>query len=170
MSAVRRAAPADAAQIAAVDVRAWWHAYRGFLDEQRLAERTVEQRSSAWQEHLSAVASRETWVLEVAGRIAGFVSLGASRDADAAPQTGTIAALYVDPPAQGAGAGTVLLAHAHERLLALGHPVATLWTFEANGLARAFYERHGWQLDPSAAGDEDCEWWGPAVRYRRSLG
>lgn len=170
MSAVRRAVSADAGEIAGVDVRAWWHSYQEFLDEQRLLERTVEQRTGAWQEHLGAGAQRETWALEVAGRIAGYVSLGGSRDADAEPETGELFALYVDPPAQGAGAGTVLLDHAEARLCELGRSAATLWTFEANGLARAFYERRGWLVDPSGAGNEGCESWAPAVRYRRELG
>lgn len=170
MSAVRRAVHADAGEIAGVDVRAWWHGYRDFLDEQRLLERTVDQRLTAWQEHLGAASETETWVLVVAGRIAGYVSVGPSHDPDAAPRCGEIAALYVDPPAQGAGVGTTLLGHAQARLRELEHGTATLWTFEANGLARAFYERHDWRLDPSGSGNEGCEWWGPAVRYARALG
>jgi GNAT superfamily N-acetyltransferase len=163
----------DAAQIAGVDVRAWWHAYRPFLDEQRLAERDVEQRTAVWAGNLAEGALGETWVLEVAGRIAGFVSAGRARDDDDAPGAaarGEIYALYVDPPAQGAGAGTTLLAHAEERLRALGHERAMLWTFTDNGLARRFYERHGWVLEDAGARNESCEAWAPAVRYGRVLG
>ncbi len=169
MSGLRRAGVTDAAAIAEIDVRAWWHGYRSFLDEQRLSERIVEDQTLHWSERLRGGGLGETWALEVAGRIAGYSSFGPGGDPDAKAGTGELLALYVDPPAQGGGAGTLLLEHAHGRLAELGFDAATLWTFEANGLARAFYERHGWVLDPCGAGNERCEWWAPAVRYRRTI-
>jgi len=169
VSELRRAVQADAEAIAGVDVRAWWHAYRPFLDEQRLAERSTEARTESWSLRLPGV-EEETWVLEVGGRVAGFASLAPSRDADAEAATGELLALYVDPPAQGAGVGTRLLGQAQLRLGELGYDAATLWTFEANGLARVFYEHHGWVPAPAAVGNEACEVWAPAVRYRRELG
>ncbi len=83
--------------------------------------------------------------------------------------TGTVRALYVDPVAQGAGLGTLLLDGAVERLVEAGHDEATLWVFAANGLGRAFYEARGWELDPAGAGQEGEGWLAPAVRYRRDL-
>jgi GNAT superfamily N-acetyltransferase len=168
VSELRRALAADAAAIAGVDVRAWCHAYGSFLDEQRLAERTTEMREQRWRDVLAADDS-ETWLLEAGGRIAGFATIGPGRDEDAGAATGEIYALYVDPPAQGAGAGTRLLDGAERRLAQLGSEQATLWTFSDNGLARAFYERHGWGLDATPATSEACESWAPAVRYRRGL-
>ena len=169
MSTLRLAGVADAAEIAGIDVRAWWHCYRGFLDEQQLVERTLDERTLSWDERLKGDDAGETWVMEVAGRIAGYATLGPGRDPDVTPDTGELLALYVDPPAQGAGVGTLLLQHAQERLLGRGFVAATLWTFEANGLARAFYERRGWVLESAGAGNEGCEWGAPAVRYRRVL-
>jgi GNAT superfamily N-acetyltransferase len=165
---IRPAFDADTPEIAGVDVRAWHHAYGGFLDEQRLAERTTEVRAARWREILAGEES-ETLVLEVAGRIAGYVTIGQARDEDAGPATGEIYALYVDPPAQGAGVGARLLEVAERRLRERGCERATLWTFAENGLARAFYEGRGWVLDEAPGSSEDCESWGPAVRYRRSL-
>lgn len=168
MKALRRAGAADAAAIAGVEVRAWWHAYSPFLDQQRLSERTVEERTEHWREQLAQSAG-ETWVLEVDGRISGYVTVATrARDGDR-PGSGRLLALYVDPPAQGAGAGTRLLEHAHRRLGELGFRTGILWTFEENGLARAFYERSGWLLEASDETDADCEAWGTAVRYSREL-
>lgn len=169
MSVIRRAGVADAEVIAGIDVRAWWHGYSGFLDEQRLSERSVDERTVSWSEHLGAAAPGETWVLAVADRIAGYVSVGPARDPDLGTSSGELYALYVDPPAQGAGAGTQLLAHSRRRLGELGFGEAVLWTFTENGLARTFYEQQGWELDPSGARNEGCESWAPAVRYRRAL-
>ncbi len=168
MSELRRAVQDDAGAIAGVDVRAWWHAYRSFLDEQRLAERSAEARTESWSRRL-ARADEETWVIEAGERVAGFASLAPSRDADAEGGTGELLALYVDPPAQGAGVGTRLLAQAQLRLGELGYDSATLWTFEANEPARVFYEQHGWVPAPAALGDAACEEWAPAVRYRHDL-
>ena len=165
MRPLRRANGADAAAIAGVDVRAWNHAYSDFLDERRMAERTIAVREARWRETLDG-EEKETWVLETAGRISGYVSL---RAVEGSKETGEIVALYVDPPAQGAGAGSRLLTAALTRLVALGFSAAMLWVFEENGLARRFYESRGWRLAPGGAVNESCESWAPAVVYERAL-
>jgi len=166
---LRRGTPDDAEQIAGISVRAWIHAYEAFLDPRVLAERTVASQAPRWREWLAGGVS-ETQVAEVGGRIAGYATVQASRDGDADGAVGELSALYVDPPAQGAGLGTRLLADATARLRASGFAVATLWVFEENGLGRAFYERHGWRPDPEGVGRESAEWHGPALRYRTDLG
>lgn len=165
---LRRATPEHAEWIAAISVRAWIHAYGEFLDPRVLAERTVESQAERWRGWLAGTET-ETQLAVVGERIAGYATIGASRDADADATVGQLAALYVDPPAQGAGLGTLLLADAVARLVAGGFTVATLWVFEENGLGRAFYERHGWGPDPDGIGREDAEWHGPALRYRIDL-
>jgi ribosomal protein S18 acetylase RimI-like enzyme len=165
---LRPATPADARAIAAISVRGWEHAYADFLDSRVLAQRTVESQAERWRAWLAGDVTQTT-VAQVAGRIAGYATVGASRDADATPAVGELAGLYVDPSAQGAGLGTQLLEDALTRLSAAGFTSATLWVFEENGLGRAFYERHGWAVDPGGAGREGADWHGPAVRYRRDL-
>lgn len=166
---LRRAVPGDARALAEVHVRSRNHAYADIVEPRTLAQRTIDVQERRWDEHLAA-GETETWVGELAGRIAGFVTVGASDDADATPATGTVHALYVDPPAQGAGVGTQLLAHGETRLTELGHEHATLWVYAENGLARAFYERHGWAVDPAGPGNEREDWTEPSTRYRRELG
>ncbi len=165
---LRPATVADAEAIAGISVRGWIHAYADFLDPRVLAERTADSQAECWRRWLAGEETR-TQVAELAGRIMGYATVGASRDTDATPAVGELAGLYVDPPAQGAGLGTVLLADAVDRLRGAGFASATLWVFEENGLGRAFYERHGWAIDPGGAGREGADWHGPAVRYRRDL-
>jgi ribosomal protein S18 acetylase RimI-like enzyme len=162
---VRRATAADAQAVARVQVRGWLHAYEDIVPPERLAHWTVERREPVWRAMLDEGAG--AWVAEAAGRVAGFVAVGAARDPDAQAGTGELYALYVDPVAQGAGLGRRLLDAGVAELRALGFAAATLWVFERNGNARGFYERHGWTLDPSGAPDPD--WSAPAVRYRRAL-
>jgi GNAT superfamily N-acetyltransferase len=166
---LRAAGPADAAAIAGVSVRAWSHAYADLIDPQALAERDVDSQEPRWRELLAAGSGAETWVAELRGRIAGYLAVGLSPDPDADGSTGMLRALYVDPPAQGAGLGTRLHALALERLRALGCATAKLWVFTGNEHGRGFYERHGWREDPSGPGNEGEAWLAPALRYAREL-
>jgi GNAT superfamily N-acetyltransferase len=148
---IRRATPADAEAIAAVQARAWRHAYADIVEPEWMP--ATEQQAPRFAEHIAAGGQVD--VFDQDGRIAGFtVVVG-----------GELRAIYVDPPAQGAGVGSALLESAVEAMRAAGHTEAFLWTFEANGLARAFYERHGWELVP---GHQD-RLGAPEVRYRRAL-
>jgi ribosomal protein S18 acetylase RimI-like enzyme len=147
---IRRATPADAPAIAAVQARAWRHAYADIVEPERMPDPT--ERELRWRERLAERA--EVYVFDQDGQVAGFAALDRCE----------LRAIYVDPPAQGAGVGTALLATAERALRAAGHREAFLWVFEANGLARAFYERHGWQL---VAGRQ--ERLATEVRYKRSL-
>jgi GNAT superfamily N-acetyltransferase len=166
---LRRAGPADAEAIAGVSVRTWHHAYGDFIDPRTLFERTVEQQLPLWQERLDAGADGEIWVAMAGGRVVAYTAVGPSGDDDATAATGSLRALYVDPPAQGAGLGAYLHDHALMRLQALGFPAATLWSFAKNEQARTFYEHRGWLLDPSGAGQEGADWLDASVRYARAV-
>jgi GNAT superfamily N-acetyltransferase len=161
---IRPATVADADAVSAVQRRAWAHAYADILDVEDLSPAIGEP--ARWREAL-AEEDMPTWVWDQDGRIAAFAAAGRSRDGDAGADVGEVYAIYVDPPAQGAGVGGALLAHAVGWLRDAGFRAAVLWTFEANGPARAFYERHGWRLverDPQHA-----DRWATEVRYRRDL-
>jgi len=75
------------------------------------------------------VASVETWLALRSNRVAGFASL----DGD------WLTHLYVDPARQHTGIGSALIEH----VKSLRPDGFQLWTFQANGGARRFYERHG---------------------------
>lgn len=75
------------------------------------------------------VKRSEVWLAERDGEIIGFAAL----------EPGWLHHLYVNPSAHNAGAGSLLLAKAKEKM-----PQGfSLWTFQANLGARRFYERHG---------------------------
>lgn len=163
---LRRAVPDDAAGLAEVQLRAWWAAYADYVGHELLAEHTVASRAERWRGILADGAAR-TMVAEVEGRVAGFVSVGAVVHADPEPHLGELLAVYVDPPAQGAGLGRGLLAAGEAELRALGCERAVLCVFARNERARAFYAAHGWrQEEPEVVLDDR---WSPEVRYRRGL-
>jgi ribosomal protein S18 acetylase RimI-like enzyme len=170
---IRAAVVQDVPALARVQVRAWLHAYSGFLDPDYLAARPVEVREPQWRAALTDPANPATTVVwDQDGTVAGFATTGPGRDEDIDHRTGELYALYVDPPAQGAGVGRALLADAVARLSAAGFVAAVLWTFAANAQAIAFYERFGWRLDANpthpVAPPDHCAG-AESVRMRRAL-
>ena len=167
---IRRATPADAEALIAVQVRSWKRAYADFLPEAAVTLEAVAERERRWRTGL-AERGWNAFVYDLDGRVAAFAAVGASRDEDEAGPVGALEAIYVDPPAQGAGVGRELMAAAERWLTAGGFAEATLWCFTANGLAREFYERRGWTLDAPEAIERahGTDWWAPAVRYRLAL-
>jgi GNAT superfamily N-acetyltransferase len=75
------------------------------------------------------VPTHETWVATVEDSVVGLMVLNG----------GELDQPYVDPPWRGHGIGDRLVELAKKRC-----PVGlALWTFQVNGPAQRFYERHG---------------------------
>jgi ribosomal protein S18 acetylase RimI-like enzyme len=101
-------------------------------------------------------------------RVLGFVTFGASRDADA-PDLGEVAALYVDPGCYGAGIGRLLMAEARAALRERGFEAALLWVLDGNERAQRFYEREGWSPDGSTREENPYDIVSNVSRFRRAL-
>jgi ribosomal protein S18 acetylase RimI-like enzyme len=158
---IRAATAADAGAIAAVQARGWRHAYGDIVAPEDMPDPATKEPE--WRDRI-ADPDVGVLVFDHDGSVAGFAAFGASRDADAREHTAELYAIYVDPAAQGAGVGSALIEAAVEDLAARRFADAMLWTLQGNGLARAFYERHGWTLDDGALQHDP-----PEVRYRRTL-
>ena len=157
---IRPATVQDAAAIASIQARAWRHGYAEIVEPDQMPD--VSRTEPWWRERL-VQGDADALVFDQDGALAGFAVAGADRWGG---EEGELYAIYVDPPAQGAGVGSALLAAAVEALRDGGFAAARLWVLEANGLARAFYERHGWRLDD---GRQERMAGLPEVRYRRAL-
>jgi ribosomal protein S18 acetylase RimI-like enzyme len=131
---IRRGAADDVPAIVAILIRAFRHAYADILDPQLLAELDADELARDWRDAFER-GDRTVLVAEVEGRVVGYASIR---------HDGDLRTLYVDPAAQGAGVGGLLLSEA-ERAGA-----RTLEVFKANGHARAFYESRGWRDDGPA--------------------
>ena len=169
---VRRAVPTDASAIAELHVRAWQSAYRGQLPQHHLDTLDVEARRQRWLRHLSEPQERWGRVLVVelpGGALAGFVSVGASRDDDAAADCGEIAALYVEPSLVGRGHGRALTSAALVMLWRNGFRQATVWALSTNTQGRRFYEKSGWTDTGVEKDDEVAGLSIRDVRYHRTL-
>ena len=120
---VRAAGVGDVAALAAVAAASYRAGFAGIVDAAELARRDAASFTSRFAASLAQMrlAARD-------GAVLGF-SLVSGTHLDM---------LFVDPAAQGSGAGWALLADA------MGRGVRSLECFRANAPARAFYARHGW--------------------------
>ena len=162
---IRRAATADADGIARVQDRGWRVGYAHVFPEE------------AWEHHFSdpvrwrarledAPPRMSTFVAADGGGVAGFASVGPSRDEAG---IGELYAIYVDPDVWGTGVGRALIARAEAELRAAGFAEATLWVLDDNPRARGFYEAAGWYADGAAKQDEHLGVTVDEVRYRKRL-
>ena len=107
-------------------------------------------------------------IAEEDGELVGFSTSGESRDADAGAGVGEVRSFFVAAARWRSGVGSALLVAALDSLRERGCTEATLWSFEANERANAFYEARGFRRDGAVKTEEA---WAhiPEVRYRRSL-
>jgi GNAT superfamily N-acetyltransferase len=99
----------------------------------------------------------------------GFCALLPSRDADATPDIGEIAAIYVEPGFWRSGCGTVLVEAAVDAAHQRDFTELTLWVLTSNSPARAFYEARGFKTDGQTKTEEQPGFSIHETRYRRTL-
>lgn len=147
---VRSAKPADAAAIAAIEVLTWRQAYRGIVVDEFLETLTIESQHERWMRRLAAPEG--SWVVvaqDESGGISGYLALARpGRDEDASTSA-EVAALYVHPAHWREGIGGRLLRVALAELGRGDWQAVTVWVFEANARALAFYESFGFAADGS---------------------
>jgi ribosomal protein S18 acetylase RimI-like enzyme len=131
----------DASLLAGVFVAAWRDAYPGIVSDESL-RRLDEAEIAPWLSRL--IGSRETTTVvaedDNGGGPVGFCRFGADPDE---PSFGHVFSLYVSPDASRRGIGRRLLAHALGELARCQLEPVTLWVFEENEVARAFYAAFG---------------------------
>lgn len=162
---IRRATVDDAHSIAEVQVKTWQVAYRGQMPDDFLDNLSVERRAAVWRQ-LAQASDQAILVAENPQRIiVGFCSLCPSRDEDARPSTGEIAAIYVLPDSWNRGQGQGLMDAAIDEGRNRGYDEITLWVLDGNLRARRFYETYGFQCDGTTK--EDNRWGSFTIREVR---
>ncbi|SFJ57569.1 Acetyltransferase (GNAT) domain-containing protein [Streptosporangium canum] len=140
---IRRAEGSDASAVAEVRLRS----YMAALPTVRRAH--TDEKVREWFLQV-VVPSRETWVATAEGSVVRMMVL----DGDHLDQ------LYLDPFWRGRTIGDQLVTLAKKR-----RPDGLeLWTFQVNGPARRFYERHGFVAVERTDG-RDNEEREPDIRY-----
>ena len=142
---IRKALPGDANAIAQVHIRSWQEAYRDLMPAEFLKglDATLARRESFWGRSIESGES-DVWVAELDGKVIGWISVGASRDEEAAgANTGEVMAIYVLARYWQAGVGLALWNAGLQFLREEGFQGLTLWVLSRNERAIRFYRRMG---------------------------
>ncbi len=142
---LREAVAPDSDAIAALHVKSWRATYRGILPDAYLDNEAEEERRQYWQQHLGRPDPADLVLLvQDANCLLGFISIIASPDEDVDV---LIENLHVDPETHGRGLGRHLIAEAVDRLIPRGVTSISLWVYDQNEKATAFYSRLGGTID-----------------------
>ncbi len=147
---VRVAWPADAAAVAAVQVRAWRESYADLLPTDVLAGLDEDAIAEQWQRSIDKPGDARNRVLVALERatVRGYAVTAASPDPDADPVAdGEVMELVVDPPARGAGHGSRLVQACADTLRADRFTAARVWVRATDDALRAFLATAGWAPD-----------------------
>jgi L-amino acid N-acyltransferase YncA len=111
---------------------------------------------------------RSVFVSVEDGELTGFVICGMTRDEPPEPGVGELHSFFVGAGRWRRGTGRALMAAALADLTERGFEQATVWSFDANDRANAFYEAHGFTRDGAQV--REAVWADILqVRYRRTL-
>ncbi len=162
---VRRVRSSDVNALAEVQVAAWQAAYRGLLPDRVLDSLSAARGRRRWRTRLESNLS-ETLVVEAAGQVMGFATMGANRDEDVDRRTtGEIYAFYLHPVVWRKGYGRTLWQQARDLLRARLYDEVTLWVLHNNRRAIAFYQSLGFGAD--GATKVDIRWQNVEIRQER---
>jgi ribosomal protein S18 acetylase RimI-like enzyme len=136
----RRAGTRDAPQIAEVHDAAWTNAYSGLLPYKALAK-MVQRRGADWWAN-AIRRSTVVLVIEMAGKIAGYATVGRNR-VSTLPYAGEVYEIYLKPEYQGIGLGTRLFLAARGELGRRKLKGTVVWVLADNEQAISFYRNAG---------------------------
>jgi ribosomal protein S18 acetylase RimI-like enzyme len=136
---VRGGKAADAKTLARIFKDSWLLAYRGIIPHLHL-DNMVRQRTPEWWRD-AIKGGDSTLVLEMAGTVAGYATLGSSRQRSS--YQGEIYELYLDPIYQGLGLGEHLFEGCRHSLDMRKLNGLIVWALIDNTAACNFYWRRG---------------------------
>lgn len=153
---VRAATPADAPEIARIQLATWRSAYEELLPPEVLAGLDEAETAQQWTEALSdgpttvLVATEGDWLV-------GFCVAGPAPEQEAASADGAapddlatvalVSTVLVEPRWGRRGHGGRLLATMAQRLTEGGATRGISWIPEADSVSQAFFEHAGWGPD-----------------------
>jgi ribosomal protein S18 acetylase RimI-like enzyme len=137
---VRRATPADAADLAQCHDLAWRATYQGVIPGLEL-DKLINRRGPRWWDGAIRKGSRVA-LLSFGDQVAGYANYGRNR-ARALQYDGEIYEIYLKPEFQGLGFGRRLFTAARRDLAALSLKSVVVWALSENDGAVEFYRALG---------------------------
>jgi ribosomal protein S18 acetylase RimI-like enzyme len=140
---LRQACPEDAFAIGRLHVASWQATYSGQLSPAFLAQLDPVEWAERWRARIRAAEpSSAILIMHSETEPVGFIHVGPY---PGHPEAGEVRAIYVDPARVGQRLGDKLIEAGLAELRQSGFSCAVLWVAAANGRARRFYERNGWE-------------------------
>jgi ribosomal protein S18 acetylase RimI-like enzyme len=153
---VRPAAPADAGEIARIQLDTWRIAYAGLLPEAVLEGLDVEEAALTWRETIEQGPAR-VFVAGEGRYLVGFCAAGPAPQGETADAAGEpakdvrtvalVSTLLVEPRWGRRGHGGRLLAEAARAMREAGCTRGITWVAEADKATLGFFERGAWVRD-----------------------
>ncbi|MPZ81475.1 MAG: GNAT family N-acetyltransferase [Actinophytocola sp.] len=153
---VRPAVPADAPEIARLQLDTWRDAYASLLPPEVLASIDTGETEETWRKTIEQGPARVFVALE-GDWLVGFVAAGpapadetASADGSPAKDSAAVtlvSTLLVEPRWARRGHGGRLLAEAGRAMRAAGSSRGIAWVPEPDPVSLGFYRRAGWVAD-----------------------
>lgn len=148
---VRPAGPADAGEVARIQVTTWQHGYASILPAAVLEQVTTETALAAWTDALTAPPTPRHRVLVALEQhnVVGFTALAPADDpqADEPDSTVAVGPILVEPRWGRRGHGSRLMAAAVDLAREDGAMRAITWVPEADTVTREFLIGAGWATD-----------------------
>lgn len=142
--------------LAECHIACWREAYRGLIPDHVLDAFDIERRAGQWERIRAALEPPAAIFVALADdTVIGFA--GGSAQDDTEPAEREVNAMYVRAAWYGTG-----LAHDLMREVLDTHRDTTLWVFEENPRAQAFYRKYGFELD----GARRAERFSPSIEVR----
>jgi ribosomal protein S18 acetylase RimI-like enzyme len=147
---IRPARVEEADALAELHYAAWKVGYQDSMPEAVMQALDLEEFYPRWRYRLSPEgAGHRILVAEEGGKLVGFTTYGASREAMQIPSAyAEIYTLYVHPNVWGQGVGGRLMKSVFQQLIQEEIKGCFLWVLKSNTRARLFYEHLGMQLHP----------------------
>jgi GNAT superfamily N-acetyltransferase len=181
---VRPATPADAGEIARIQLATWRHAYRRILPHQAVEDLDPEWIAHTWRaaiEEPPTPRHRVLVAIEQAEQayLVGFSATGEADETALAPDedparmlrpdVASVTDLLVEPRWGRRGHGSRLLAASADLWREDGFSTALAWAYEADTAMRAFLTSAGWELDGGARALDVDDLLVPQVRLHTNL-
>lgn len=156
--------PEHSRALAECHIACWREAYRGLVPDHVLAAFDLDHRAAS-VERLARAYTGQFLIVLSGEQVTGFVRYGPPREEPAVAER-ELGALYVRAAWYGTG-----LAHALLRAVLEPDRSCSLWVFERNPRARAFYTKYGFVPDGTARAERfatatEIRMVRPAVRSR----
>jgi GNAT superfamily N-acetyltransferase len=181
---VRPATPADAGEIARIQLATWRHAYRRILPHQAVDELDPDWMARTWRAAIEEPPTHRHRVLVAIEQaeqayLVGFAATGEADETALAPDedpvpmlrpdVAAVTDLLVEPRWGRRGHGSRLLAASTDLWREDGFSTAVAWAYEADTAMRAFLTSAGWELDGGARALDVDDLLVPQVRLHTNL-